>query len=263
MSSSGRVGPLAAVRRLLQTAYGRRFASDSMLPKHDVEVPPMTDDVAGCARLFDEPPSRAHDTWLELHADDAFRESLRERFLSTEYGPNTEYSNWRDLLYVLTRLLEPDRVVVTGVRGGLSSAYVLNALERNGHGELVSIDIGDTTLIPPDVEPREIGWIVPDSLRGRWTIELGDSTTLLQHALAGGRVELFLSDVPNDILATELDAAAAAMPSGGVVVTCAPADSAAADVWERFREESLSSVGTGTRWERADSRSTMRIGVLE
>ena len=260
--STGRPGPFGTVKKIVREAYGRRFASDCMLPKHDVEVPPNTADVTDCARVIGEPPRRAHDAWLELQDDSQFRDSINERFWRTDHGPNTGYPNWRDLLYVLTRLHEPDRVVETGVRGGLSSAYVLNALERNDHGELVSIDIGDTTLIPPDVDPREIGWLVPEYLRNRWTLELGDATTLLPDVLSED-VGLFLSDVPNHLLAAELDAAADAMPSGGVVVTCTPADSQAVDVWESFREDALAADATGTRWERADSHSTVNIGVLE
>jgi len=45
------------------------------------------------------------------------------------------------LLYALVRVFQPEVVVETGVGPGGSSAFILNALERNGFGHLYSIDL--------------------------------------------------------------------------------------------------------------------------
>ncbi len=94
----------------------------------------------------------------------------------------------RTYLYAILRTLKPRVAVETGVANGFSTAFALLALERNGEGQLYSIDF-----------PREIGkddgrrastrargrpgsrrrarpgWLVPDDLRERWTLRLGRS----------------------------------------------------------------------------------------
>ncbi|MDQ1280386.1 MAG: hypothetical protein QG670_1649 [Thermoproteota archaeon] len=45
------------------------------------------------------------------------------------------------VLYVLCRQLKPYVVVETGVAGGMSSSYILCALEENKYGRLYSIDV--------------------------------------------------------------------------------------------------------------------------
>lgn len=94
------------------------------------------------------------------------------------------------LAYALTRLLKPDLVVETGVALGVVSACILSALERNSRGQLISID-----LPPLGVAPGTVGLLVPDGLRGRWSLHRGTSTRLLPRVLAGSPpVGLFLQD---------------------------------------------------------------------
>lgn len=45
------------------------------------------------------------------------------------------------LVYAIVRVLKPEIVVETGVASGLSSAYILQALEENRKGKLYSIDL--------------------------------------------------------------------------------------------------------------------------
>jgi hypothetical protein len=114
-------------------------------------------------------------------------------------------------LYALVRLLRPRHVVEVGVSSGVSSAYLLQALDRNGRGTLHSIDRpkrppprarsgvpggGASWSLPPG---RCSGWAVPLSLRERWDLRIGDKRTvipLLAEELE--RVELFVYDVPHD-----------------------------------------------------------------
>src|SRR5262245_58058523 len=108
------------------------------------------------------------------------------------------------LLYYCTRLHRPAVVVETGVFDGFSSAFLLKALRDNGHGRLCSIDLpartperASTDRMPFDTLPdgAEPGWIVPDGLRGRWTLRLGCSRTVLPPCLAQlGTIDMFFHD---------------------------------------------------------------------
>lgn len=89
---------------------------------------------------------------------------------TTVYGPNIHTSAE---IYVLCRIWQPNIIVETGVASGVSSAIILQALEDNGKGRLYSIDIGKRWF------GQEIGWIVPDKLRHRWTLKIGPSQELL------------------------------------------------------------------------------------
>jgi hypothetical protein len=82
------------------------------------------------------------------------------------------------LAYVFARLLEPEVVVETGVALGVASSCILAALDRNGGGRLVSID-----LPPLGVSPEWIGRVIPHELRGRWTLIRGSSTRVLPGVL--------------------------------------------------------------------------------
>lgn len=71
-------------------------------------------------------------------------------------------------LYLLVRALKPRVVIETGVCYGMSSAYILEALERNGNGELYSIDLGNTDDEPPN------DFFIPRRLLHRWNLIVGD-----------------------------------------------------------------------------------------
>ena len=112
-------------------------------------------------------------------------------------------------LYALVRLLRPRHVVEVGVSSGVSSAYLLRALEKNGHGTLHSIDRPKTARprnrsarsnpswsLPPG---RSSGWAVPTALRVRWDLRIGDKGAVLPlFAEELDEVGLFVYDVPHD-----------------------------------------------------------------
>ncbi|QYJ15731.1 hypothetical protein Rxycam_01559 [Rubrobacter xylanophilus DSM 9941] len=93
--------------------------------------------------------------------------------------------------YLLCRLLRPRMVLETGVAYGVSSAFLLAALEENGRGELHSVDL-------PPLRPRAgrfWGIAVPEEFRGRWMLHRGSSRRVLPGLLAElGEVDLFLHD---------------------------------------------------------------------
>ncbi|MCJ7805185.1 class I SAM-dependent methyltransferase [Patescibacteria group bacterium] len=102
-----------------------------------------------------------------------------------------------DFLYVIVRILRPEVVVETGVAAGISSAFILQALQDNGEGTLYSIDfpnyaLTDSSLIP---EGKETGLAIPPYLKERWNLRLGKSKDLLPSLLAElGKVDIFLHD---------------------------------------------------------------------
>jgi Methyltransferase domain len=149
------------------------------------------------------------------------------------------------VLYGLVRTLRPELVVETGVANGVSSAFILAALRANGTGRLVSIDLpftvdegapsaliaGSTITtdqwspIPPGRSP---GWLVPEELRDRWDLRLGDSRVLLPHVLAeSGEIGVFLHDSLHTVehMLFEFDAAWPRITGGGLLVV----DDAGAD----------------------------------
>ncbi|MER5646566.1 class I SAM-dependent methyltransferase [Streptosporangium sp. NPDC002524] len=93
-----------------------------------------------------------------------------------------------ELLYFLTRILRPDTVLETGVAAGWSTSAVLAAVRANGTGHLHSSDFPFFRLPEPE---RYVGWVVPDALKGPWTLRVrGDRRNLEEILLPGTRVDL-------------------------------------------------------------------------
>ncbi len=84
-------------------------------------------------------------------------------------------------LYFIVRCAQPKIMVETGVAHGVSSWTILNAINKNGFGKLYSIDLPNQDL--KSYNPMNIkqgsGWVVPDSLRRNWELQLGTSQLLL------------------------------------------------------------------------------------
>lgn len=109
--------------------------------------------------------------------------------------------------YSMVRLLKPEVVVETGGTPGNSSAFMLRAMERNGRGRLVTLDLPSLGMMkeirteqekvwyanmPKDLPP---GWIVPDELRGRHEQVLGDARETLPDVLKKhSEVDIFIHD---------------------------------------------------------------------
>jgi predicted O-methyltransferase YrrM len=93
--------------------------------------------------------------------------------------------------YLACRLLEPTVVVETGVAYGVSSAFILRALEENGRGVLHSVDL------PPLRREYERFWgmAVDGTLKGRWVLHRGASARVLPRLLKElETVDLFVHD---------------------------------------------------------------------
>jgi predicted O-methyltransferase YrrM len=98
--------------------------------------------------------------------------AIRRRELSEFAGPQrlgTSGDLSLEALYLVVRAARPRVVVETGVLYGASSAHILAALDRNGEGELFSVDLPHEPQEPPH------HFLVPDELRRRWNLVIGDS----------------------------------------------------------------------------------------
>ncbi len=187
----------------------------SLLPRRPQE---FHDRLAGYAdlgvqRLSGEPPAYETVTWeqalrdLERHlgrvagileepALEETEESTR-RLLGRIRAEDAFSPRWAAdsrlarLCYVLCRLISPSVVVETGVAYGVSSAFILRAMEENGRGTLYSVDL------PPLRREYERFWgiAVPEALRGRWKLYRGPSARLLPQLLEETRTaDLFVHD---------------------------------------------------------------------
>ena len=143
-------------------------------------------------------------------------------------------------LYALVRALRPVVVVETGTANGVSTSFALEALERNGAGRLISIDLPfvedggqsvvavvpgteigfwEGTPLPPGREP---GWMVPERLRGRWELRIGPAQELLPAAVAElGAIDVFFHDSlhTRDHMLFEYRTAWPAIRPGGVLLS--------------------------------------------
>jgi predicted O-methyltransferase YrrM len=96
------------------------------------------------------------------------------------------------LQYAVVRAIKPKIVVETGVANGVSSAYLLLALQANGRGTLYSVGLNDPQYLPAG---KSLGWVVPQELRSTWKLLLGDSRTILPGLLDGiDSTDIFIHD---------------------------------------------------------------------
>ena len=115
----------------------------------------------------------------EIRASDAF---------SQRWAADSLFAR---LCYLACRLTTPETVVETGVAYGVSSAYILRAMEQNGRGTLHSVDL------PPLRREYERFWgvAVPEDLREGWRLHRGASRRVLPGLLReSGPVGLFVHD---------------------------------------------------------------------
>jgi len=165
--------------------------------------------------------SRFKEAWREINEEiPASKEVFENRDWMNDWigklnasRPGTYFPGWVSMedgafLYWAVRVLKPKCIVQTGVCNGLSSAFMVMAMERNGgEGKLYAIDfpyIYDPedpdlnleavygVIIP---EGKTSGWIVPESLRDRYEVIVGMAEEELPPLLRRlGRIDLFYHD---------------------------------------------------------------------
>ena len=121
------------------------------------------------------------------------------------------------VIYAIVRALKPKIFVETGVQNGISTYFILSALERNGYGMLHSIDIRETLQ-----DEKKIGWLVPDELKHRWDFSVGDSKEVVPKMLSELKiVDIFMHDSLHtyDHMSFEFRTAWEYLREGGVLIT--------------------------------------------
>lgn len=95
------------------------------------------------------------------------------------------------LCYGVCRATKPATVVETGVAHGVTSAFILRALDMNGSGRLHSIDL-------PPLHPQAeafVGILVPAELQHRWWLHRGPGKRLVPLVLRELKeVDVFVHD---------------------------------------------------------------------
>jgi predicted O-methyltransferase YrrM len=93
--------------------------------------------------------------------------------------------------YALCRAMKPACVVETGVAYGMTSSFILAALEANGMGVLHSIDLAPLTK---DADAY-VGALIPVRLRQRWRLHRGSTHRILPRLLPEvDPIDIFLHD---------------------------------------------------------------------
>jgi predicted O-methyltransferase YrrM len=177
------------------------------------------------------------------HADEVFeRRAYIEKYLgeiTKEYQAHYA-AGWVNLddalfLYWLVRRLNPKIIVQTGVCNGLSSAFMMLGLVKNGpQGSLHVIDMPPVfnskdpgwtikgkvygVVIP---EGKSSGWMVPDAYRDRFEVWNGDAKALLPKMIDKvDSIDLFYhdSDHTYDHMMFEFREAKRKLQPGGLIV---------------------------------------------
>jgi len=121
--------------------------------------------------------------------------------------------------YAAVRAIAPYFVVETGIANGVSSSYLLLALQNNKRGCLHSIGLADTAFLPIGKDP---GWLVPQWLRSAWQVHLGDAHDILPHLLKHlGKIGIFIHDSLHtyDHMMWEFETAYPHLLSGGLLIS--------------------------------------------
>ncbi len=223
METSGTLGEAAASAEEIERAFVSTFLEGpETLAAYRSEL-----DESGLVPHLEE---RAAEFWRTVQG-----ETVRGQRYNTGRATGRTGYDEGVYLYALLRELQPEVAVETGVCNGVSTAFLLLALDRNGKGVLHSIDLpefagrdyepGDFwegkggAVVPADKEP---GWMIPPELTARWRLSVGRSQELLPALLAEVEpIDFFLHDSEHsyDCMSFEFRTAFPALRPGGVLAS--------------------------------------------
>lgn len=169
--------------------------------------------------LFGIPANEITQFENDIWSDTTFQEAFEQRWETIEETEGTFETTdtvQAETLYLVTRIVKPDTIINTGVLYGSFAAHILCALEHNGHGELVSIDLEN-----PE-STFENGYLIPEHLRDRWTIHLGEASSLLPEVLENNEpidMSLHDSDHSKEHMKWEFDQGLDHLTDGGVLAS--------------------------------------------
>ena len=185
--------------------------------------------------------SNLSDYLNELNNDKIFLDSINSRiktndiFLKRDFKDIYEFSVYRNFLYCLIRSLKPRVVIETGVLHGLTSAWILKALDDNNLGRLISIDLprrdwdkyfegiefGDGGDAEFEIKEETPGWVIPENLKSKWELFLGPSSKYLPDLCkTEDKIDLFIhdSDHSYDTMQIECELIQKYHPSSTIVI---------------------------------------------
>jgi hypothetical protein len=190
------------------------------------------------AEYYDVDYHEIESYYRELQDDAVFLDALNERMEASRtlyskglFGQGKIdsidwFANQRITLYVLIRLLKPELAVETGVFYGGTTAFILNGLNKNNKGRLISIDlpadelekesfsrhnkVGDSEELHEKLKP---GFIIPDYLKDRWQLIQQESLSALEEIIEPFTFFSHDSEHRHDHMLKELEVARAKMPA--------------------------------------------------
>jgi hypothetical protein len=172
----------------------------------------------------------------ELSTDCSLKEGIEEKvklvdFFETKSWDSTlRFGLYRVVQYCVTRSVKAKVVIETGVLHGLSTSFILQAVDRNGLGRLHSIDLPSTyvggavnndgffeTLPPNEVS----GWAIPDYLLKNWSLNVGSSSEHLPQILKTSPcIDFFVHDSEHtfDTMMNEFEMVWEHLTVGGILL---------------------------------------------
>jgi predicted O-methyltransferase YrrM len=130
----------------------------------------------------------------------AFERAKSEKILEFNLSFNDFVNRYRSnaiLFYCLVRETRPEIVIETGTANGFMTSWLLAALNKNGKGKLISIDLppveGKLTM-NITLEGDQIGRLIPKEYRSQWEYKLGDARLLLSKVLQENDPDIFIHD---------------------------------------------------------------------
>jgi predicted O-methyltransferase YrrM len=188
------------------------------------------------------------------------KEALETYAVKSDFGVKQSGVYNLILAHILIRARKMQVVIETGISSGRSSTAFLEALCMNNEGTLYSFDLDpeDTARTPLATKPeyaahyqnyttyapvgvKAPGWLVPDFVKSRWVVTLGDSNITLPKKLSEiGTIDMFYhdSDHTYETMTHEFNEAWPRLRSGGLLlVDNASTSNAYPDFIEKHRGE--------------------------
>ena len=122
------------------------------------------------------------------------------------------------LANLVCRLVQPETVIETSVGRGFQTTSILDALARNEKGRLWRIDL--PSLYAGYAE--QVGEVVPQRLRERWTLEFGPGAVVMPRLLKSmDRLDFSVHDAASnyDNRSMEYAISLSKMRPGGVLIS--------------------------------------------
>ena len=139
----------------------------------------------------------------------------------------------RILIYILIRLLKPKYCLETGVYYGGNTAFMLNALHKNGGGSLISIDYPDSKIRQEETHDTRHPWVaeselysssiqpgfmVPNYLRPYWELKIGSSLDVIPELTQEFQFYIHDSDHAFQFLLDEVQCAQKKLSNNAMVI---------------------------------------------